>query len=134
MKAAVIGCGAWGTALANCLCKNGFDTVLWCHDATLAREMRQKGMKENKLEEQKATLQEHIRGTVGFKRMLLSGDDNITSVLNNSGKMNLLYTEVTQGIREMTGQNQPQNQNNAPQINNERAMDPAINNPQIMGM
>lgn len=44
MKAAVIGCGAWGTALANCLCKNGFDTILWCHDAALAQEMRQKGI------------------------------------------------------------------------------------------
>ncbi len=43
MKAAVIGCGAWGTALANCLCKNGFETVLWCHDEALAREMLQKG-------------------------------------------------------------------------------------------
>ena len=44
MKAAVIGCGAWGTALANCLCKNGFDTTLWCHDAALAEEMLQKGV------------------------------------------------------------------------------------------
>lgn len=32
MKAAVIGCGAWGTALALCLCKNGHDVVLWSHD------------------------------------------------------------------------------------------------------
>ena len=32
MKAAVIGSGAWGTALALCLCKNGHDAVLWCHD------------------------------------------------------------------------------------------------------
>ncbi|MBE6925668.1 MAG: NAD(P)-dependent glycerol-3-phosphate dehydrogenase [Ruminococcaceae bacterium] len=44
MKAAVIGCGAWGTALANCLCKNGFDTVLWCHDAALARNIREAGI------------------------------------------------------------------------------------------
>ena len=43
MKAAVIGCGAWGTALANCLCKNGFETVLWCHDEALAMDMLQKG-------------------------------------------------------------------------------------------
>ena len=43
MKAAVIGCGAWGTALANCLCKNGFETVLWCHDEALAKEMLRKG-------------------------------------------------------------------------------------------
>ena len=32
MKTAVVGNGAWGTALALCLCKNGHDTVLWCHD------------------------------------------------------------------------------------------------------
>lgn len=43
MKAAVIGCGAWGTALANCLCKNGHDTVLWCHDAALAQNMLDSG-------------------------------------------------------------------------------------------
>jgi len=43
MKAAVIGCGAWGTALANCLCKNGHETVLWCHSETLAKEMLEKG-------------------------------------------------------------------------------------------
>ncbi len=39
MKAAVIGCGAWGTALAMCLCKNGHDTVLWSHDAEKAAQM-----------------------------------------------------------------------------------------------
>jgi len=44
MKAAVIGCGAWGTALANCLCKNGHETVLWCHDRKLAKEMLDNGM------------------------------------------------------------------------------------------
>ena len=43
MKTAVIGCGAWGTALANCLCKNGHETVLWCHDEALAKDMLQKG-------------------------------------------------------------------------------------------
>lgn len=32
MKAAVVGSGAWGTALAICLCKNGHDVTLWCHD------------------------------------------------------------------------------------------------------
>jgi len=42
MRAAVIGSGAWGTALALCLCKNGHDVVLWCHDPkkaeTIAKE------------------------------------------------------------------------------------------------
>ena len=44
MKAAVIGCGAWGTALAMCLCKNGHDTVLWAHSEQVAEEMRATGL------------------------------------------------------------------------------------------
>ena len=36
MKAAVIGSGAWGTALAVSLCKNGHDVTLWCHDSQKA--------------------------------------------------------------------------------------------------
>ena len=39
MKAAVIGNGAWGTALALRLCKNGHDTVLWCHDSEKAEKI-----------------------------------------------------------------------------------------------
>lgn len=44
MKAAVIGCGAWGTALAICLCKNGHDTVLWAHSEQVAEEMQTTGV------------------------------------------------------------------------------------------
>ena len=40
MKAAVIGSGAWGTALALRLCKNGHDTVLWCHDSEKAEKIK----------------------------------------------------------------------------------------------
>lgn len=39
MNAAVIGSGAWGTALALCLCKNGHDVVLWCHDPEKAAKV-----------------------------------------------------------------------------------------------
>ena len=39
MKAAVIGSGGWGTALAICLCKNGHDTVLWSHDVQKVQAM-----------------------------------------------------------------------------------------------
>ncbi len=35
----MIGSGAWGTALAICLCKNGHDVVLWCHDERRIPEM-----------------------------------------------------------------------------------------------
>lgn len=41
MKTAVIGSGAWGTALATLLCKNGHDTTLWCRTAEKAEAIRQ---------------------------------------------------------------------------------------------
>ena len=44
MKTAVIGAGAWGTALALQLCKNGHETALWFRDAQkaeLARKLRE---------------------------------------------------------------------------------------------
>ena len=39
MKAAVIGSGAWGTALAICLCKNGHDVTMWTFEKDLIDEM-----------------------------------------------------------------------------------------------
>lgn len=39
MKTAVIGAGAWGTALATLLCRNGHDTTLWCRMPERAEEM-----------------------------------------------------------------------------------------------
>ena len=44
MKAAVVGAGAWGTALALLLCKNGHDTTLWCRSADRAAEIRATGL------------------------------------------------------------------------------------------
>lgn len=45
MKAAVVGSGAWGTALAIRLCKNGHDVTLWCHDEGRVPDMRR--LREN---------------------------------------------------------------------------------------
>lgn len=39
MKTAVVGAGAWGTALAILLCKNGHDTTLWCRSEARAAEI-----------------------------------------------------------------------------------------------
>ena len=39
MKAAVIGSGGWGTALAMALHRNGHDTVLWSHNSQKAEEV-----------------------------------------------------------------------------------------------
>lgn len=41
MKTAVVGSGAWGTALAILLCKNGADTTLWCRSDARAQEIRE---------------------------------------------------------------------------------------------
>lgn len=41
MKAAVIGSGGWGTALAIALYRNGHDTVLWSHNGQKADEVAQ---------------------------------------------------------------------------------------------
>lgn len=41
MKTAVIGSGAWGTALASLLCKNGNDTTLWCRTPEKAAQMQE---------------------------------------------------------------------------------------------
>ena len=40
MKAAVVGSGGWGTALAIALCRNGHDTVLWSHNAQKAQQVQ----------------------------------------------------------------------------------------------
>ena len=44
MKTAVVGAGAWGTALSTVLYKNGHDTTLWCHREQRAREIRETGI------------------------------------------------------------------------------------------
>ena len=41
MRAAVVGSGAWGTALAIRLCKNGHDVTMWTRDPGKAEQMRQ---------------------------------------------------------------------------------------------
>ncbi|MBE6947407.1 MAG: NAD(P)-dependent glycerol-3-phosphate dehydrogenase [Ruminococcaceae bacterium] len=43
MKIAVIGSGAWGTALAICLCKNGHEVTLWTRSAEKAEQMKKSG-------------------------------------------------------------------------------------------
>lgn len=40
MNAAVVGAGAWGTALATVLSKKGIPTVLWCRSEQRAQEIR----------------------------------------------------------------------------------------------
>lgn len=39
MRVAVVGAGAWGTALADVLARNGHETILWAHEADVAESI-----------------------------------------------------------------------------------------------
>ncbi len=49
MKAAVIGAGGWGTALARVLAERGHSVTLWVRDELFARELRKSGENQNYL-------------------------------------------------------------------------------------
>ena len=44
MKTAVVGSGAWGTALAIRLCQNGHDVTMWTYEKDLIPEMKAFGL------------------------------------------------------------------------------------------
>ena len=64
----------------------------------------------------------HIRGTEGYNKMLLSGDDNISTVLNDPEKMACVYADVLNGIMEKVDQNKKPSNNDEPQRNKEKTM------------
>ncbi len=63
MRAAVIGSGGWGTALALALLRNGHETVLWSHNGKKAEQMRE--TRENPM----------LPGIVLPETMAITGED-----------------------------------------------------------
>lgn len=61
MRAAVIGGGSWGTALASVLGANGHETTVWCHDESVARTLTERH--ENPKYLPGLRLPETVRGT-----------------------------------------------------------------------
>ena len=41
MRCAVVGAGAWGTALGDLLSRNGYDTTLWAHEPDVVVSINQ---------------------------------------------------------------------------------------------
>jgi hypothetical protein len=75
----------------------------------------------------------HIRETKGYHKMILSGDSNISAVLNDPRKMASVYADVLNGIMEKVGQNGKPAQNNEPKRNNEMEMNHKENAPKVLG-
>jgi glycerol-3-phosphate dehydrogenase (NAD(P)+) len=64
MRAAVIGGGAWGTALASVLSHNGYDVAIWSYEAEVADSIS--GRHENQKYLPGIALSPQIRGTVNL--------------------------------------------------------------------
>ncbi|GBR73834.1 glycerol-3-phosphate dehydrogenase [Candidatus Termititenax aidoneus] len=46
VKAAILGCGAWGTTLAKILAENGHAVTIWCHNTAIAAQINARENKE----------------------------------------------------------------------------------------
>ena len=68
MRAAVIGGGAWGTALATVLANNGYAVTIWSYEADVAASITERH--ENHKYLPGATLPPGIRGTVDLAEAL----------------------------------------------------------------
>ncbi len=74
MRCAVIGAGAWGTALADLLASNGSDTVIWAHEPDVAQAINE--CHENRRFLAGQTLAASLRAT-NDQGMALDGADLI---------------------------------------------------------
>ena len=80
---------------------------------------------ETSKEEQEKLREEfrgHIRGTEGYNKIILSGDGNISQVLNDPEKMARVLTSVANEIVEKMEPKEQISQNDEPQRNNEKEM------------
>jgi glycerol-3-phosphate dehydrogenase (NAD(P)+) len=68
MRAAVIGGGSWGTALATVLGNNGHEVTVWCHDAEVARGITERH--ENGKYLRGLQLPEQLRGSTDLGEAL----------------------------------------------------------------
>ena len=72
MRAAVIGGGSWGTALATVLGWNGHDTIVWAHDQEVARALTETHQNPKYLPGMQ--LSERVRGTHSLAEALAGAE------------------------------------------------------------
>jgi glycerol-3-phosphate dehydrogenase (NAD(P)+) len=90
MRAAVIGGGSWGTALAAVLAGNGHDAVVWARDPAVARAIEEKH--ENTKYLPGLPLPERVRGTVRASEALLGAE--LVVLASPSHAMRPVVTEI----------------------------------------
>lgn len=67
-RAAVIGAGSWGTALANLLAKKGMETVVWSYEADVARQIERDHVNRRYMED--VPLDPRLRATTEMAEAL----------------------------------------------------------------
>ena len=103
--------------LENALLNSLFEGV----DLGSASKEEQENMREKS--------REYIRETEGYKKLILSGDGNISEVLDDPEKMARLLTSVANEVVEKLEQNEQTRKNEEPQKNNEKEMNRGENIP-----
>ncbi|GBR76783.1 glycerol-3-phosphate dehydrogenase [Candidatus Termititenax persephonae] len=111
VKAAILGCGAWGTTLAKILAENGQEPTVWCHDAAIAAQIN---ARENKELLPGIILPAAVKGSVSLAETL-DGAGLVVVVtasqyyrqtvvqIKNLVPPNCLLLSATKGLDETTG-------------------------------
>ncbi|HET7369938.1 MAG TPA: NAD(P)H-dependent glycerol-3-phosphate dehydrogenase [Gammaproteobacteria bacterium] len=84
---AVLGAGAWGTALACQLGRNGIDVRLWGRDAAQIEQMRRTGRNERYLPD--AALPPNVQPETDFEAALAGADDILIAVPSDAFRATL---------------------------------------------
>lgn len=89
--------------------------------------------KKNRQENMREKSREYIRETEGYKKLILSGDGNVSEVLNEPEKIARVLTSVASEVVEKMEQNEQLPQNDEIQKNNEMEMNQIENAPKVLG-
>jgi glycerol-3-phosphate dehydrogenase (NAD(P)+) len=111
VKAAILGCGAWGTTLAKILAENGHAVTVWCHNASIAAQIN---THENKELLPGIILPDQIKGSVSLAETLQGAELLVIVTASQYYRQtvqqikdlvppNCLLLSATKGLDETTG-------------------------------
>ena len=98
-RIAVIGAGAWGTALADSFAETGHEVILWVFEADLCARMASHG--ENDLYLPGIALHENLRFTSDLAEAASAGQDVLVSVMP-SHVVRAVWTKLAAWVHEET--------------------------------